>query len=292
MSRHTLTIREIMNGLNGKELLEKALSTYPLYTPQKKIDAIPDRAELNRRLLNVYKNREIGFETAGWFLDELENTMCEIMPYYNEMYKTVEIMANLENPFDNVDFTESYEETRTGTAINEDKITSTSSNDAVSTTSSTGTSNTEDDSITTSHTTEALEGESSSKNVKSNTPQDSLNIPVNSIESVKYADEVNWNKATTDNTTTTDTNATNQSTTNTTTDTNTEQTTESTSNTTSDSNGTRTTEDIIKHTFSKKGNQGVNTYAHDMREYRTSSIDVTHMIINDERISELFLRVY
>lgn len=292
MSRNTVTIREIMQGINGMELLEKALSTYPLYTPKRKIDAIPDRAELNRRLLNAYKNKEIGFETTGWFLDELENTMCEIMPYYNEMYKTVEIMADLENPFDNVDFTESYEETRTGTSINEDKITTNSTSDSTVIDTTTNTTNTEDNSNSTTHAAEVNESETHSKNVKSNTPQDSLDIPATNINSVDYADEVNWNQSVNEGSTTTDTTANTEGSSNTTTNNDSEQTSEANTKSTSDANGTRTTEDIIKHTFSKKGNQGVNTYAHDMIEFRTSIIDVTNMIINDERISELFLRVY
>jgi hypothetical protein len=36
----------------------------------------------------------------------------------------------------------------------------------------------------------------------------------------------------------------------------------------------------------------VNTYAHDMNEFRTSIIDVVDQIVNDSRIRELFMLVY
>ena len=48
----------------------------------------------------------------------------------------------------------------------------------------------------------------------------------------------------------------------------------------------------VKHTMNKKGNQGVNTYAHDLLEFRELFINIEQQIIKDERISELFMRVY
>ena len=46
----------------------------------------------------------------------------------------------------------------------------------------------------------------------------------------------------------------------------------------------------VKHTLTRKGNQGVNTYAHDMIEYRQSFINVDMMVIGALR--DLFLLVY
>ena len=99
---------------------------------------------------------------------------------------------------------------------------------------------------------------------------------------MNYADEVNWNNDTSNNDTTS--NATNNSTSS--------GTTSETTENESTSNGTATTTGNVKHTFTKKGNQGVNTYAHDMKELRETFLNVTNQIINDERISELFMRVY
>ena len=294
-ARYTTVLKDLMDNSETSKALEKALSTYPLYEPTTK-SIIPERSELNQRLLNAYKYREIGFETVGRFLDELEITMNEIMPYYNEMYKTIEIMAELENPFDNVDFIETYSETRNGTETDEKNATTT--NEASRTSNDEGeitTSNTANNTTsTTDNSTTTSNVNNTSKNVHSETPQNSLTITAENINSVDYADDVTWNKS--NNTDSASTNGEGSSSSNSTS----EQTTSSTNTNTTDESGTlqtdesgtRTTKDTIEHTFQKKGNQGVNTYAHDMIEFRQSIIDITNRIINDDRINELFMRVF
>lgn len=51
-----------------------------------------------------------------------------------------------------------------------------------------------------------------------------------------------------------------------------------------------TEESTTRHTFTKKGNQGVNTYAHDMKELRETFLNIDLMIINE--LKDLFLQVY
>lgn len=71
------------------------------------------------------------------------------------------------------------------------------------------------------------------------------------------------------------------------TDTSTETNTATGSNTaTSEASSTGT----ITHTLTRKGNQGVNTYAHDMNELRQSFINVDMMVIGALR--DLFLLIY
>lgn len=53
---------------------------------------------------------------------------------------------------------------------------------------------------------------------------------------------------------------------------------------------TTETTGTVEHTFSKKGNQGINTYAHDIIEFRQALINVDMMIINE--LNSLFLGVY
>ena len=108
----TVKLRSLLKDEQTKNAINKALSTYPLYTIDKAYDLIPTREQLNQRLLNNYIGREIGFETVGRFVEELEIAMCEIMPYYNELFKTIVTMTDLENLFDNVDVTQTYEEER------------------------------------------------------------------------------------------------------------------------------------------------------------------------------------
>lgn len=255
-AKYTVVLKTIMDIPEGMEKINQALSKYPLYEPVKKYDIIPDRAELNRRLLNHYKYREIGFETVGMFLDELEITMGEIMPHYNELLKTVETMAELPSPFDNVDVVETFDEKRTDKGSSD-------------TASGTETTTKTKDTATTTNT-----AESSGKSVRATEPQDLLSIPVTGVDSVNYANEASWdkNKSTATGTTTSDGDTT--------------ATSETAAVTQNESTGTTT------HTYTKKGNQGVNTYAHDMNEFRTSIIDVVNQIINDSRIAELFMLIY
>lgn len=245
-----------------KIALEKALSTYPLYVSQNETisELIPTREKLNEKLLNHYKYREIGFETVGRFLDELEITMCEIMPRYNELFKTVETMAELPSPFDNVDFVETFEQETTSSASNEGTDSRSNSNE-----------------VSNSGSSEAsISNNGNSKQILSDTPQDSINIGAEEIDSVNYASTAEWSKTISEGTdsrsTSDETHGTSSS--------------EGSSASTSESSGT------VKHTFTKKGNQGVNTYAHDMNEFRTSIIDVVDQIINDGRINELFMLIY
>lgn len=46
----------------------------------------------------------------------------------------------------------------------------------------------------------------------------------------------------------------------------------------------------VKHTLTRKGNQGVNTYAHDMNELRQTFLNIDLYIINE--LNDLFLMVY
>ena len=245
-AKYSVTLGELMKDGNTASAINKALSTYPIYKGQKDYDLIPTREALNEKILNHYKYREIGFETVGRFLDELKITMCEIMPRYNESFKTVEIMAELPSPFDNVDVTETFEETRSERAEGE----STSTGNATGTATSTATAN----------------GSSVNTRKFSDTPQnrvDSINNYLSEYE------EANGESEQTDTN-----NATN-----------------STENSET-ANSTSEREETTRHTYTKKGNQGVNTYAPDMNEFRTSIIDVVEQIINDERLASLFMLVW
>jgi hypothetical protein len=243
-AKYTVVLKSLLDNPEVKPLIDQALSKYPLYKPEKDYDMVPDREGINQRLLNHYKYREIGFETVGRFLDELEITMGEIMPRYNELLKTVVTMADLPSPFDNVDVIETFEEERNDNSTSE-------------------TSSTASDTTTTENNVS-----SNNKHVQSQTPQGQIAIAAKDIDSVPYADQVDWGK---DNS-----NSEGSSTSN----------GETSATATNESSGT------TKHTYTKTGNQGVNTYAHDMNEFRTSIIDVVDQIVNDPRIQELFMLVF
>lgn len=331
-ARYTEFLRDLMMNELTREQLSKAMSTYPLYQGKKEYDLIPTREQLNKKILDHYKYREIGFETAGRFIDELEIALNEIMPRYNELFKTIEIMADLENPFDNVDVTETFEQESSGTTNSEgtsaDNQTGTMSNSGTTTqtntmehsgTTSASTSGEENDTHSDTSSTEGTSTEAAtssqtanSKTVKSDTPQSSLAIGTENIDAVGYASEAEWRKDTSNgntsanSTTGTDTESsgtakktssgTSEGSTSSTEESSSEASTASQSTTQTNNSGTTSmsseTSGSMRHTFTKKGNQGVNTYAHDMNEFRTSIIDVEYQIITDDRLDELFMRVW
>lgn len=257
MARYTVELCELMRNEEVMPKITEALSTYPVYTPDQSNNLIglliPTREQLNEKLLNHYKYHEIGFETVGRFLDELKITMCEIMPYYNHLYNTIETMCTLDNPFDNVDIDETITETK----------------EFKGTTSGTNESNT-----TASDSSETSTNMSSySKNVENDTPQGNvISKTAQEIDEINHADKIAWSKN--------NSNSSGESSGN------------SSSKTTGKGDTDTESEETRTFTLKKKGNYGVQTYAHDMIEFRESIIDVTNRIIEDIKIRELFMMVY
>lgn len=248
-ARYTEVLINIIENDDSKAKLDLAMSDYPLYVSTSEHEFIPNiiptREEINNKILNYYKYREIGFETVGRFLDELHTALNEIMPYYNQLMFTQDQDYNV---IYNVDYVKTINRDRDETRGN---------------TTSTSTSTT--DSTTTSATTE-----STSKNVSSDTPQDSLSIPNTGIDTVTYANNVSWNK----------TNGSDSG----------------SSSGTSSTTGSGTSSDTIGEdeaiTETTKGNYGVVSAQDLVMKYRETILNIVQQIINDERISELFMRIY
>ena len=249
-AKYTVVLKSLLDDENCKSEIEKALSDYPLYraNDENLPDYLPSRARLNDKLLNRYKYREIGFEAPGRFIDELRIAMHEIMPYYNQLLKSQDIMEQLDDPFGNVDIVETFEEESTGSTSGNSKGKSTNNDE----------------------TNVSTESENYNKSVKVDTPQGELSIGNKDIDSLTYASEMDYNHSSNNDSSNTLSNG----------ETNTEN--ESSSQSTGK----------ISHTMTKKGNQGVNTYAHDMSELRETFLNIEQMIINDRRIRDLFMHVY
>lgn len=80
------------------------------------------RRHLNNKILHHYWMQEIGFETAELFKRYLNDTLNEIMPYYNQLYRS-ELLEF--NPLYNVDKTETGQ-----TILNGNTDTTNSSDDS------------------------------------------------------------------------------------------------------------------------------------------------------------------
>lgn len=107
MSKYTTELRYLLE-MN----FDLGLKDYPIWEET-------HREELNKRITEHYKFREIGFETANLFKDRLNTRMAEIMPRYCDIYNTLKD----KNLLDNKDI---YEEInnkseQTGTTTSESK---------------------------------------------------------------------------------------------------------------------------------------------------------------------------
>lgn len=84
---------------NGAVLFDSE-DKYPIWKEE-------HRAELEKKIVDHYYMRQIGFETFGRFKHELNTRMREIMPYYVEMWKTTQFKYN---PIENYNMTEKFTE--------------------------------------------------------------------------------------------------------------------------------------------------------------------------------------
>lgn len=235
-AQYTEVLDNLLHNEDAKTAIDSAMSDYPLYQTDPNLTrtygtayAVPTRSELNNKILNHYRFQEIGQETVGRWLFELKTALHEIMPYYNQLFYSADQDFN---PIYNVD----YKKTIMG------------SQNANSNTTSTGNDSTTNEEFT--------------KSVNSRTPQDLLNISNTDIDSVNYADNADWGKA---SGTTTGTNTT-------------------TGN--ASSNGSTSSIETTK------GNFGVVSAQDLIIKYRETIINIEQQIINDPRIKELFMLIF
>lgn len=99
MSHYTTELRYIVES--GYNI---GLADYPIFDESY-------RAHLNDKIIEHYYFREIGLETAGLFKRLLNRKMNEIMPYYNQLYKSE--MIKIE-PLLRVDLMETFHRTDNG----------------------------------------------------------------------------------------------------------------------------------------------------------------------------------
>ena len=268
-AKYTEVLGDLMKNEQTRELLDKALSTYPMYVSKSKHEFIPDflptRETLNTKLLNAYKYREIGFETVGRFLDELEIAMCEIMPYYNQLMFSADQDFNI---IFNVDYKREIDRN-----LGKTMESNVSGSDSVT---ANGSSTTETEVISSQSDSQTL----NEKRVKSDTPQDQLDIGTKNINTVDYASEAEWHETVGNGNSNTNTGSTG-----------TAESTQSTESTNKvDSTGEATEDE--KTVITTKGNYGQVSAQSLIASYREIIVNIEQEIINDKRIKELFMQVY
>lgn len=250
-SKITLELRELLSSTdeNGKPFQLWDFD-YPSY--------YQDAAKIafEKKVTDHFLFRQIGAETPGRFKHYFKTKMCEIMPYYVQLYETERVLLGIDDIFRNVDITETFEQESTGTSSGSH------------TTKSTGTTDTTESGTVSA--SESLDKTNNKEERRSNTPMGSVDNLDNYLSEAGRENGSSNESSTSDTTTGSTING--------------ETSTDSEGSTESSTSGT------IKHTFTKKGNHGVNTYAHDMLEYRKTILNIDMMIIND--LNDLFLRVY
>ena len=202
------------------------------------------KTAFEQKVIDHYLFHQIGVETVARFKHNFKTRIREIMPYYIQMYKSVETMNAIDDPFGNVDIVETFEQTSNDTSTGE----SSSSTNSDRTATKTDTRTTSEDAT----------------HKFSNTPQGEISN-LDSYMTEASVDERGQNETVTS------------------------EETEGASGDASASSSTTNT-GTVTHTLTRKGNQGVNTYAHDMIELRESFINVDMMVIGALR--DLFLLIY
>lgn len=185
------------------------LKNYPIFSES-------HRKELNEKIVNHFRYREIGYETVTQFIFALNRKMFEIMPFYNQLYESEELEISALTNY-------SYDEIskKTGNDLLEKSGTDTNSQSGDSTRTDTGTQTNEqtgadkqtfedvknkttygssenENTTTTSNVkhgqTTTTEGTDTSKRVHSDTPQGMLTA--NFPENANYASDADVTKNT------------------------------------------------------------------------------------------------
>lgn len=277
MSKYTTELRYLIE--NNFDI---GLKDYPIFDENY-------REPLNQKIINHYYFREIGMETAELFKRYLNNTMREIMPYYNQLYKS-ELLEF--NPFYNVDKTVTADKNNNSVSDFVGNISG--KNTQTADTENTQTNNGKQQTTTAATSTGESVGNSTTtnknKNVSSDTPQGFLSI--NNIENETYAsaaemgnaESINNSKATsnnaengiTDQTTADETKATGNSKSNATTETDTANKTTS-----------NDFENYISHVIGKSEGE---TYSEMLMKFRETFLNIDMMIIDE--LKTCFMMIY
>lgn len=311
MSKYTTEVRFICEqyaGLSESEgyssvasIIEKARAkvfnfSYPIYDEAY-------RSVLETKILKHFYTREIGFETAALWQLWLDKRMNEIMPYYNQLYKSETLEFN---PFYDVDLTtdskrninhdEDTTEKGTSNSVRTDNLNSKAT--GTSKTSDTRETNGENESTRTddlAHHDETTT-ETNTLSAYSDTPQGSLdgvkdlNYLTNATQVTGTVNEVNdgSNTGTVKNEGTDKTTEVGSGTSNT--ESNVANTGTQSVNGDTSASGTRdytNVDDYLEHVRGKRGGQ---SYASLLAEYRKSFLNIDMQIIRE--LDDLFLNLW
>lgn len=279
MSKYTTELRficETSAGLTDSEgytstrdIIEKSRAKifdfdYPIFDEKY-------RSILETKIIKHYYTREIAAETVGLWKLWLDERMNNIMPYYNQLYKS-ELLEF--NPLYDTDITTdsnrkiNHEENTTDNNVRTDNI-----NNKNTRTDNLSTENSHEDHDTDSGTNDSL-------TAYSDTPQNGLKgvtelnyltnaTKVNGSDNKKHDNNGSYN---TKNTGTQVDDAT------------------QTGTVSNDGSGTKKYDNTDEYLEHVKGKRGTDSYAKILQEYRKTFLNIDQMIINS--LSDLFMGVW
>ena len=307
MSKYTTEVRFICETAAGLEISQGYISVNKII--EKALPSVFDfnfpifdeayRSVLETKILKHYYTREIGLETVGLWKLKLETKLNEIMPFYNQLYKS-ELLEF--NPFYNVNLTRDHKlnkkENTKQSGTEEVYLSKNGSVTDETTTEENGnqnsTSNTNINNTTGSISEETASNTKTHYDKYSDTPQGSLQNVQNDTY-LTNARMINDTDSQTGKTTVTGNNESNDTTTSNTDTNNTVDTTRNIDtndrenrNATQSANRDLTSlDDYLEHVNGKNGDV---SYSSLLNEYRTTFLNIDMQIIME--LSDLFFNLY
>lgn len=283
MSRYTTQVRYIVETSAG---LEESVGYSKIEeTIAKSLPVVFDfdfpifdetyRSVLETKILRHYYTREIAHETVGLWKFKLSTKLNEILPYYNQLYKSQLLEFN---PLYDVDLTR----TRKGDSSGKKNTTTTNN----STINMNATNNETADSNLNNNSTTNATGMSSdigkNKEMYSETPQGAIT----DLEAGRYLTSANIKDNNNTVNTKDDTTVVDRG------DTHSERDTRIGSDTTNTGTGTNNTDitNLENYIETVKGKQGTQDYSELLMKFRQTFLNIDMMIIND--LSELFFGLW
>lgn len=245
MSKYTTELRYLLDM--GYDL---GLSMYPIFDEKY-------RSALNAKIIDHFYYREIGQETPGMFKRYLQRKLNEVMPLYNQLYRSQLLTFN---PLYDSELNETYRKNTTGSK----NTTGTTKGTAAGAVASTGSSDTN-----TSDTTS-----STGISVDSDTPQGL--ITRSGLDGDIYASKAGKSQSS----------GTGSGTSNADTSTTSQDYTESTGELTN-IDAYETLDDYVRHV---SGNQGGKNYSELLNDFRTTFLNIDMLVI--EELNSCFMQVY
>lgn len=283
MSKYTTEVRficetaagydEPQDGMSVEQVIQAAIPSvfnfnFPIFDEKY-------RNVLETKILRHYYTREIGLETVGLWKLKLNTKLNEIMPYYNQLYKSELIEFN---PMYDTDMSRSYKRTNDGTQ----KMTGDVRSDGTQESTHDGNSTAKSDGNDKQTTNQTGSGSATKKDAYSDTPQGAL-TNVENLTYLSNARIINDGKTETLNVTTDSTRGDT-----TTTDTSSTDTLDTTSNSSTSAN--TTINNLEDYTEYVKGKRGGENYSSLLRDFRDTFLNIDMLIIND--LNELFMGLW